>query len=143
MTTLTAANVTVTLSIASIFPTPQQIQGFGPDDVIEFADVEPAEIQTGVDGKMSYGWVFVPVPMDLTLQADSASNNVFEAWNAAQQANQEIYVATGVIHVPGTARGYIMTNGVLTTYKPGPPVKKLLQPRKYKITWQSVIAGPI
>jgi hypothetical protein len=143
MASITGANSVILLSITSLFPVPQQLFGFAADDIFDSEAVASAEILTGVDGNMSAGWIFVPVKMSITLQADSASNSLFESWYAAQQAIQDLYFATGNVRLPATSRLYTCRKGVLSSHKPTPDAKKVLQPRKYEITWQQVIAAPM
>ncbi len=143
MASITGANSIVLLSITGLFPVPQQLFGFAADDVFDSEAIASAEILTGVDGNMSAGWIYVPVKMSFNLQADSDSNKLFESWYAAQQAIQDLYFATGTVHLPATSRSYIMRKGVLSSHKPTPDVKKVLQPRKYEITWGQIVAAPI
>src|SRR6266705_459928 len=142
MASITGANSIVLLSITGLFPVPQQLFGFAADDVFDSEAIASAEILTGVDGNMSAGWIYVPVKMSFNLQADSDSNKLFESWYAAQQAIQDLYFATGTVHLPATSRSYIMRKGVLSSHKPTPDVKKVLQPRKYEITWGQIVAAP-
>lgn len=141
--TLTAANSVITLAIASLFPIPQQIQGFSADDVTDADGVEPAEVSMGVDGWMSAGWVPTPKPQMFTLQADSSSNDFFDTWAMAQEAIREVYFASGTIRLPSTGKSYVMFRGVLTQWRPMPPVRRILQPRQFRITWASVTPAPI
>jgi hypothetical protein len=139
MATITAANAIFTLSISDLFPAPQRLQGFAADDIFDTDAIESAETLMGVDGVLSAGFVFVPVKQSISLQADSASNNLFETWWTTQQSVQDIFFASGIVILPGISKKFTMTQGALTTYAPTPGVKKLLQTRKYGITWQSVI----
>lgn len=143
MSSITSANATIILVINTVFPVGQQLQGFAADDVFDTEALDNAEVIMGVDGVLSGGFVNVPTKQNFALQADSPSNLVFDAWYAAQKASGEVYKAQGVIHLPGVSRSYVMTNGFLTSYKPTPDGKKVLQPRKFGITWESIIPGPL
>lgn len=143
MATITAANSQIVLVVATVFPVGQQLQGFAADDVFDTEALDNAETLMGVDGKLSGGYVFNPVKQNFALQADSPSNLIFDAWFAAQQAASEVYIASAVIHLPAVSRSYVMNRGFLTSYKPTPDAKKVLQPRKYQITWESIIPGPL
>lgn len=143
MATLTAANSVITLSIAGVFPAPQQLQGFDVDDVFSTEAVAPAETKMGVDGILSGGWVPTEKKVTYTLQADSASNEVFDAWNDFQQQTQEAAIAQGNVFLPGLNRIYTKTRGFLTGYTAIADVKKLVQPRKFIITWQSITRIPV
>jgi hypothetical protein len=133
---LTSANAIITISISSLLPAPVQLQGFSADDIFSTGALKSAEVQMGVDGLLSGGFVNVPVPQTFDLMADSPSNSVFDTWWAAQEAAQDVYIASGVIILPGVGIKWTMVKGFLTSYQPLPDVKKLLQSRKFEITWQ-------
>jgi hypothetical protein len=140
---ITSANSIILLSITGLFPVPQQLQGFAADDIFDVGDIAPAEISMGVDGKLSAGYVNVPVPLGIMLQADSDSNDLFDAWYAANRASGDIYFANGVVRLPSVQRSFALKKGVLMGYKPAPDGKKILQPRKYSIMFESMIGAPI
>lgn len=135
--TITGANATYLLSIPPIFPLPQQLQGFAADDVFDTDPVEASEVLMGVDGIMSAGFVFVPVKQNISIQADSDSATLFDNWYLAQQTIKDVYYAYGIVNLNTIGKKWILNKGSLTTYPPIPNVKKLLQPRKFTITWQS------
>lgn len=139
---LTVANVVLMVAVPPLFPTPQQIQGFAPDDVYNVPIIKSVEVMMGVDGIMSSGFTFVPIPMEITLQGDSASNSLFDIWWTQMQAAKDVYIASGTLKLPTIATKYVMTNGVLSGYAPAPQGKKLLQPRKHEITWGGWAPAP-
>lgn len=140
---LTAANAVIMLGVTGLYSVPQQIQGFSADDVFDTDAVESAETMAGVDGKLSGGWVYVPRKQNITLQADSDSNEFFENWAAAQDAARELYYGFGLTSLPSLNRAYTMVKGILTSTTPTPSAKKVLQPRKYTITWERLTPAPI
>ena len=140
---LTSANAIITLAIGTVFPIPVQIQGFAADDIFSTPAIKSAETLMGVDGKLSAGFVFVPVEQEFMIQADSPSNLVFDTWHALQQTTSELFAATGLIVLQGISTSWILNNGYLTSYPPLPDAKKLLQPRRYGITWESVSPAPV
>lgn len=137
MTSITGANSTFTLSISGLFPTPVQLQGYATDDAFATESLTPSETLMGVDGILSGGFVFVEVKQTISIQADSPSADIFDQWYSAQQQIQDVFTATGLIMLPSLRKKYSMVKGFLTTYPPLPDVKKLLQPRKFGITWQA------
>jgi hypothetical protein len=138
---ISAANATLSLQIASVFPIPQNIQGFAADDVFDLDQIESVETMMGVDGILSGGFVWKPQPQRVILQADSASNAVFDTWNAQQVATGQAYLANGVIRLPSIGLKIVLSNGYLTGYKL-PSAKKLVQPRPYHITWNLALPAP-
>lgn len=141
--TITAANSILLLSVASVFPTPVQLQGFAADDVFDTENVQTVETMMGVDGRLSAGFTPAPVVQNFTLQADSPSNDIIEAWFLAMQTVREAFPATGSIRLPATRRAYTLRRGFLTGYTPTPAGKKVLQPRRFTITWESVTAANV
>ncbi len=138
MATVTAANSVLMLSVGLIFPAPQKIEGYATDDAFALEAVEPAEVLMGVDGRMSAGWVPKVRPQGITLQADSPSVFFFDTWDTAQQTAREVFFANGTLILPSVGKKYALTRGVLTSYKPAPDAKNVLQPLQYRITWESV-----
>ena len=136
---ITSANAVLALSIESIYTTPRVVSGFAAEDAWDFPDVDVAEGMMGVDGVFSAGFVPVVFSMNISLQADSDSNKVFENWWAAQRQRRSPLRASGSVSVPATSRQYQLVRGVLRTYSPAPAAKKVLQPRKFMIQWEAVV----
>lgn len=143
MATITSANSVLSLAINKYFPVPQVIQGFAVDDAFESESVQQSETLMGVDGILSGGKVFVPYKMTIHLQADSPSVFLFDAWRNAQDADADVYAASGSIVLSSTSMVYTLQNGFLTSATPFPAVKKTLTPLVYEITWQRIVGGQI
>jgi hypothetical protein len=139
---LTSANAVIRLSQPILFPTPQQIQGFSADDVTDIEGAKILEHVMGVDGVMSFGFVFVERMQTITLQADSASNDFFDVINSSQEAGQTAYPLNGVIILPAIGKLYTLINGGLENYKTMPGVKRILQAQQYRIVWNKIIVAP-
>ena len=140
---ITSSNAVLMLSIQGLYDSPQQIQGFSADDVFDIENVKPAEAVMGVDGNLSAGRINVPIVQAIVLQADSPSNQIFEDWYASQIAEGDIMFSDATVQLSSVGAAYTLRNGVLTDYSPIPTAKKILQPRKYTITWESVEGAPI
>lgn len=141
--TLTAANSVYMLAIPDLFPIPQQLQGYAAEDVFTTEPVDSVETVMGVDGNLSGGWMPTPKRQTITLQADSASSLMFDVWQQQQEAIQDAFVANGFITLPSLGRIYTCTKGFMTSYSPIPDVRKILQPRRFQITWERIISAPI
>lgn len=140
---LTVANSVYMLVIIDLFPVPQQLQGYAADDVFSTEAVDSVETVMGVDGLLSGGWMPTPKRQTITLQADSPSTLMFDAWQQSQEAIQDAYIANAVITLPSLGRVYVCTKGFLTNYTPVPDARKILQPRRFQITWESILGAPI
>jgi hypothetical protein len=141
--TLTVANSVYLLVIADLFPVPQQLQGYAADDVFSTEAVDSVETQMGVDGNLSGGWVPTPKRQTIVLQADSVSSLMFDAWQQAQEAVRDAFIANAIIRLPSLGRSYVCTKGFLTQYMPIPDARRILQPRRFQITWQSILGAPL
>lgn len=140
---LTAANSVITLTAPALGLGPVQLQGFAADDI---TDMEPAKVLEhlmGVDGVLSFGFVWMERMQEITLQANSVSNEFFDQINTQQEAVQDVYTLNGTVILPALGYSFIMTNGGLETYKPMPQVQKIIRPRKYRIVWNKVVPAPI
>lgn len=142
MANLTSANSVLMLAIVGLYNTPQQIQGYSADDAFTSDTVSPGEAIMGVDGKLSGGFTPYPVPLHITLQADSESMSLFDNWILAQNTTKSLFTASGTILVPGLGQQWTFTKGILTSADIVPPAKKIMQPRKFSITFQSHTTSP-
>lgn len=136
--TLTSANSIIMLSVENLFDTPRQLQGFSADAMFAFDALEINQTSMGIDGVLSGAFVHNPKVMNVTLQADSLSNDLFERWHNAMVQAKEVYIANGLVQLTATNRKYTLTRGFLTNYSPAPTAAKELQPRAFTLTWQSV-----
>lgn len=140
---LTASNSIITLVQPVLFPQPQQLQGFATDDVTDVDGVNVLEAMMGVDGVLSFGFVWTEVTQTITLQADSASNEFFDAIGRQQQAAQDVYALSGQVVLPAIGRKFLLVNGALKTWKPMPAVKKILQARSFSLVWNRIVPAPL
>jgi hypothetical protein len=137
MGNITSANSIYTINIPNVLSAPVQLQGFSADDIFDTDPLEAAETLMGVDGVLSAGFVFVPVNQKISLQADSLSNSVFDAWWTQEQANKTKYPASGQIILSSIGSKWTMSQGFLTMYPVIPNAGRVLRPRQFAIRWQS------
>lgn len=141
--TITAANAIVMIGVTGLYDTPRRLQGFSADNIADIDSVSSLESQMGVDGRLSGGFVFNSVNQNITLQADSESNDFFDNWRQAEAQRREKYVAFGSILLRATGRRFVMARGFLGAVSLMPAINKTLQPRRFSMTWESVTSGPI
>jgi hypothetical protein len=133
--TITSANAVFLLNIPGVTVGPVQLQGWGVDEAFDTDAVDICETQVGVDGTGVAGLVPYEVPQTMTLIASSASNDLFDAWNAIQASSGDIVYASAQIRIPALASQLSMPQGVLKRYKPLADAKKVLMPRAYGLVW--------
>lgn len=143
MSDITSANAILVFAVPDYLPVPQQIQGFSTDDIFSTDSVTPIETMMGVDGQLSAGYLFVEKKMTVTLMASSPSNFFFDQLQAGEDAAVQAFAITGVITLPSLQMSYNLINGYMTGYPPIADAKKVMQPRKYTITWQAIQPSPI
>src|ERR1700748_263885 len=104
--TLTTANSTMTMTTEALYTSAQRIQGYAADDAFDFAEVENGEYSMGIDGKLSAGFVFNPIPFTMTLQGDSASLALFENIWQYEYSNRTKLTQDVTVTLPSVAKRY-------------------------------------
>ena len=138
-TTITSANSVVTFVIPSLFPAPFQLGGYAADKAFMTDAIDIAEVNMGVDGRMTAGFVPNPTKQTYSFQADSPSGKGQLLLLAqAMRTAKEIYYIQGEIVLPSTGQKFVLTRGILTNLKQIPDAQKVLQPVDFVITWESV-----
>lgn len=137
-TTITSANSVFTIVVPGLFPVPVQLRGYSSDRAFTTDALELAEVQMGVDGRMTAGFTPNPTKQTITLQADSPSKDIFTALIQAMKTAREVFYMSGSIALPSTGESFTLVRGILTTGKQIPDAQKVLQPVDYVITWESV-----
>lgn len=137
-TTITSANSVFTIVIPGLFPAPVQLQGYASDKAFTTEAIDLAEVQMGVDGRMTAGFTPNPTKQTVTLQADSPSKDIFTALIQAMKTAREVFYISGSIALPSTGEAFTLTRGILTNTKQIPDAQKVLQPMDFVITWESV-----
>ena len=138
---ITAANATYYLSIASVFPSAQQLQGWGVDEAFSTEPADTAEVQLGVDGFAASGFLPRLTRQTITLLASSPSFLLFEQWVTAMDTAVEVFYATGTIIIPAIGRKYSLPQGTLIRYPAMPNARRTLQNRQFTIEWAWPITG--
>jgi len=139
---ITAADASIVMAAPPIFPVPQPIQGFAPDDVFQVPDQTIAQVEMGVDGFLAAGFIFVLQPWNFTLQAPSPSVTFFDALRAAQTAALTTFFIQGIVTLPSTRLTYTLVDGTLREYAPAPSARQVLQPRRFGIVWRNILPAP-
>lgn len=132
--TLTVANSSIVMTVEGLFPAGVTLAGYAADNVFEIGAVENGETQMGIDGKLSAGFVFNPIPFTLTLSADSESLDVFEQIWAREIATRNKLSVGLTVALPALGKRYSGRNGFLTSYQ-SPSGQRILQPAVAVLTF--------
>ena len=139
--TITSANSVVTMTVAGLFTTGVQLQGYSTDKAWDTAAVVVTETQIGVDGRKTAGLVFNAVKQTYSFQADSPSVALFEAIYTAQRAARDVYYISAIIDLPSTGESYVCNKGTLEDYNSVASAGKVLSAREFSINWGSVVSA--
>ena len=138
LTTITSSNAVMTLTAVGLFPAPIQIDGWSSDSSFTHDAAELAEVQMGVDGRMTAGYTPTVRTQTLKLQADSPSRALFNVLTQTMEVQREIVWLSGSISIPSVGEVYTFTKGVIQSSPAALSAQKVLQPVEYKIVWESV-----
>lgn len=141
--TITSANSVFTIVVPGIFPAPVQLRGYSADAAFKTDALDLAEVQMGVDGRMTAGYTPKETKQTVTLQADSPSKDVFLLIMQAMKTQREVFYINATIVLPSTGESFVMTRGVLTTAMQIPDAQKVLQPMEFTLTWESVTPSKV
>jgi hypothetical protein len=132
---ITSVNATYMLAISGLFDAPVALQQFSAEDIFTTGALAATETSMGLDGVLSGGFVNVPVVQNISLQANSPSNDLFEQWHEQQQQAQDVYIANAIVVLKAIGKKYAMSRGFLTSYPPIADAARTLRLRRYAITW--------
>ena len=142
MASITSANAVFYLTIGGLYP-PTKLQEWAVDDAFTAEPIAMAETAMTIDGTLAAGFINAESPMTIAFVASSPSCLIFDTWAAASKALQDIYPAIGVITIPGLGMSYALTRGILKTFPPIAPAKKVMGQRQFGVTGERIVAAPI
>jgi hypothetical protein len=132
---ITAANAIYMIIAPPLYPTPQQLQGWGVAEAFDTEQAETAEVQIGVDGLVASGWLPRVTRQTLTFLAASTSNDIFEQIVMAQDQLQQNFSLTGMVTIIATGKKYNLPDGTLTRFPALPNARRVLDHRRFEIVW--------
>jgi hypothetical protein len=139
LTTITSANSVFTITVPGLFDSPVQLQGYSAERAWNSDQQGLTENQIGVDGRKTSGYVFNPVRMTVSLQADSPSKKIFKAIVAAMQQAREVLYIQGNIDLPSTGESFTCNVGTIEDIKAIADAGRVLQPMDFVINWGSLL----
>lgn len=137
--TITTSNAAFLIAIPGFLDAPVPLSNFAADDIFDTENLQATENMVGVDGILSAGLVLNPVVQNISLMASSESGFVFDDWNQAMRIAGDVLYANATIILSSIGSKYACTKGILGSFPPIPRAAKVLQPRRFMITWESVV----
>lgn len=140
---ITAANSVFTITVPGLYNAPITLQNYAADRAFETEARELAETAMSIDGYLNAGWVPNPVTQTIALAASSESALVFEAIVMAQDSRRGLYRMGAEIQLPAIGRKYTMVRGLLRSIVSLPGAGRVLEARRFEITWERVLPAAI
>lgn len=138
--TITSADAIITLTVANLYTSGVQLQGFAADNIYGTEALDLAETVRGADGKLSAGFIYGNINQTFHIMPDSDSRTVFDTWATMSRTGIMVYRCNMTVILPAIGRKYSCVNGVLKQWKALPDAARVLQPAQAVIEWESVTA---
>lgn len=136
------ASLVMTAPLAGLV-VPVVMQGWAADDAFDTEALAVNEVSRGLDGKLSAGFVYGNPKFTISFQSDSPSVSFFDALVAAMTAGIFVAPMYGVLTLPSLGQSWALNKGFLESTIWAPSAKKILQPRRFPVVWESVLASPV
>lgn len=143
MKTITSANAVLIITVEDIYPNGVEVQKFAADAAFATSDLTLAETRMGVDGQLAAGYTPQPIPLNVSLEADSPSYDVFANVMERQRTNMTLYQITAQITIPSLGKEFVLEKGVLQTGHPFSDSKKVLDPTSWGFVFESFHSASI
>lgn len=135
---ITSANSSVHIIVPAYYPSGFYAEDYAAEDMFDTAALQNAEEIMSADGKYHAGFVFNTVDFTLNLNAASATGIIMDDWMAAERAAIAKFPCNMVIAIPAMKIKYNFVNGILYSWMPTPPAKRIMQPRPAVLHFESV-----
>ena len=139
---ITSVNAVIMLTAGTIFPQPYQLQQWTADNIVGTDPIKAAEIQMGLDGNLTAGFINAPTPQNFYLMADSPATYFFDQLYFQEKAQQDKIPIFGTLAFPAVRKKWALVKGFLEDYAPVPNAKKVLEGLQYRVIWQSALPQP-
>ena len=81
-------------------------------------------------------------PVNITLMGDSDSTFLFEEWVLAEEQVRDKLIATMFISIFAISRVYTCSKGFLRSSTSMPDARRILQPRRFTIVFETITGNP-
>ena len=132
---LTSANSVVILTVADLYPSGVQLEGFSTDQILSGEDVTVGEARMGVDGRLSVGYTPTPKNIVITLEASSPSLEVMQNIYSRFESTKTALECSMTIIIPALSQVFNFVQGSLIKGRPVPDLKKILDPTQWTFTF--------
>lgn len=135
---ITSANSKLRIVVPALFPAGFDVDDYSADSMFETAALQNKEDMMSADGKYHAGFIFNPVEFTINVMATSQAGVNFDQLYAAERTAITALAVNATLSVPSLDAKWNFVNGVLYTWNPTPPGRRILQPRAAVFHFESV-----
>ena len=139
---ITSSNSVFQLSAGTLYPQPVLMKQYTADRAFASEDADIAEVAKGVDNNLYYGWVPRLYVQTIMFAPNSPSVGIFENIVLTEDSLMDKIPLAATIVIPALSRKYTFNNGILSRYTPFPSAARVMEPRGFTITWDTVVPSP-
>ncbi|MHA3365194.1 phage tail fiber protein [Yersinia enterocolitica] len=140
---ITSANSKLRIVVPAYYPGGFDVDDYSTDNMFETGALQNKEDMMSADGKYHAGFIFNPTEFTINLMATSNAGNLIDDWMAAERTAISAFACNAVLTVPALSAKWNFVNGVLYTWTPAPPGRRVLQPRPAVFHFESVTRSAI
>lgn len=135
---ITSANAKLRIVVPALFPAGFDVDDYAADSMFETAALQNKEDMMSADGKYHAGFIFNPTEFTINVMPTSAAGQRFDQWYSAERTAITAFSCNATLSVPSLDAKWNFVNGVLYTWNPTPPGRRVLQPRAAIFHFESV-----
>ncbi|EAM8301880.1 hypothetical protein FYP34_04155 [Salmonella enterica] len=140
---ITSANSKLRIVVPAYYPGGFDVDDYAADNMFETGALQNAEEQMSADGKYHAGFVFNPTEFTINLMPTSNAGSLVDDWLAAERTAIAKFQCNATLTVPALGAKWNFVNGVLYTWTPTPPGRRVLQPRPAVFHFETVTRSAI
>ncbi|KAA1280240.1 hypothetical protein DXF85_02900 [Citrobacter pasteurii] len=140
---ITSANSKLRIVVPAYYPGGFDVDDYAADNMFETGPLQNAEEQMSADGKYHAGFIFNPTDFTINLMPTSNAGSLVDDWLAAERTAIAKFQCNATLTVPALGAKWNFVNGVLYTWTPTPPGRRVLQPRPAVFHFESVTRSAI
>lgn len=140
---ITSANSKLRIVVPAYYPGGFDVDDYAADNMFEAGALQNKETQMSAEGKFHAGFVFNPTEFTITLMPTSSAGSLIDDWMAAERTAIASFACNATLTVPALGAKWNFVNGVLMTWTPTPPGRRVLQARPAVFQFESSIRSAI
>lgn len=140
---ITSANSKLRIIVPAYYPGGFDVDDYATDNMFETGALQNKEDAMSADGKYHAGFIFNPTEFTVNLMPTSTASSLIDDWYAAERASITTFQCNAVLAVPALGAKWNFVNGVIYSWTPVPPGRRILQPRPAVFHFESAVRSAI